>query len=122
MNIGITNTSQTVVNKDNVALAMGSGGLQVFATPSMIALMENAAYNAVQVELSEYETTVGISIKIDHTRPSAMNERIEAKATLTEIDGKKLTFSVSASDSKGLIGEGIHQRYIVNTERFLSKL
>jgi predicted thioesterase len=96
--------------------------MEVFATPALVALMENAAMNAVKPVLPEGSTTVGAMIQTSHLKPSGLNEEVTATAELTEIEGRKLTFKVSASDSKGLVGEGIHIRYIVDRERFLSKL
>lgn len=122
METGLTYTSKTTVGTENTAKTMGSGDLEVFATPAMAALMENAAAKAVAGELAQGTTTVGSLLEISHLRPSGMGEVISACATLTEAEGRKLTFKVVASDSKGVIGEGKHVRYIVDTERFLSKL
>ena len=110
MEKGLTYTSQTTVCKGNTALTLGSGDMEVFATPALVALMENAAMNAVKPYLPKDSTTVGLG------------EVISATAILEEEEGRKLTFKVSASDSKGIIGEGIHIRYIVDHKRFLSKL
>ena len=118
MEIGLKHVSTATVSDANTALALGSGDMEVFATPAMVALMENAAMEAVTPHLPEGDTTIEIS----HVKPSAMGETIKAEAILEEIDGRKLTFKVKASDSKGIIGEGKHIRYIVGRERFLSKL
>lgn len=122
MEKGLTFESTDVVRFENVAKTIGSGDLEVFATPAMAALMENAAMNAVARELPEGTTTVGALLRILHSRPSGLGEKVTAVATLKEVDGRKLTFTVVAHDSKGVIGEGEHIRYIVNKERFLSKL
>lgn len=122
MEKGLTYTSTTQVTPENTALTMGSGDLPVFATPAMVALMENAAMNAVKDQLEEGSSTVGASIQIVHTKPSGIGETVTATAVLEEVEGRKLSFSVTASDSKGKIGEGIHIRYIVDRERFMSKL
>ena len=84
--------------------------------------MENAAMKAVAPHLPEGSTTVGAMMETSHIKPSAIGETVNAEAVLEEIDGRKLTFKVTASDSKGTIGEGTHVRYIVDRERFLSKL
>lgn len=122
MEKGLTYTSQTEVTPTNTALALGSGDLEVFATPALTALMENAAMNAVKNELPQGSTTVGAMIQTTHIKPSAKGETVWATAVLTEAEGRKLTFKVTAKDTKGIIGEGIHIRYIVDRERFLSKL
>ncbi|WP_300727937.1 thioesterase family protein [uncultured Bacteroides sp.] len=122
MEKGLTYTSKTIVDKTNTALALGSGDMEVFSSPAMIALMENAAMKAVESELPEGSTTVGAMMQSSHIKPSAMGETVTATAILEEVEGRKLTFKVSAADSKGLIGEGRHIRYIVDRERFLSKL
>lgn len=122
MKTGLTYTSKVLVRTENLAKTVGSGDLDVFATPAMAALMENAAMNAVAAELPEGSTTVGSMIETTHNRPSGLGEEISATATLEEIDGRKLTFSIVASDTKGVIGEGKHVRYIVDKERFMSKV
>lgn len=122
MEKGLTYTPQTTVCKGNTALTLGSGDMEVFATPALVALMENAAMNAVKPYLPKDSTTVGAMIQTSHIKPSGLGEVISATAILEEEEGRKLTFKVSASDSKGIIGEGIHIRYIVDHKRFLSKL
>ncbi|WP_308778115.1 thioesterase family protein [uncultured Bacteroides sp.] len=122
MEKGLTYTSRTIVNKNNTALTLGSGDMEVLGTPAMLALMENAAMNSVCSHLPEGSTTVGSMIESTHIRPSAIGETITATATLEKIENRKLTFKVTAADSKGLIGEGTHIRYIVDRKRFLGKL
>lgn len=119
---GLTHTSSTIVSAANSARTMGSGDLDVFATPSMVALMENAAMNAVASELPEGSTTVGAQINTSHIKPSPLEEEVSATATLVDVDGRKLTFNVVANDSKGLIGEGTHIRFIVDRKKFLSRI
>ena len=119
---GLSHTSETTVNAGNTARTYGSGGLDVFATPAMVGLMENAAMTAVATELPEGSSTVGAHISTSHVKPSKLGATIKATAILEEIDGRKLTFKVSASDDDGLIGEGTHIRYIVDIERFMSKI
>ena len=122
LKIGLTHTSTTTVNSSNTARSYGSGGLDVFATPAMVGLMENAAMTAVENDLPEGSSTVGAHISTSHVKPSKLGATIKATAILEEIDGRKLTFKVSASDDDGLIGEGTHIRYIVDIERFMSKI
>ena len=119
---GLKYTSSVVVDKANCASAVGSGGLDVFATPSMVALMENAAMMAVASSLPEGSTTVGGAISIQHTRPSGMGQEVSATARLVAVDGRKLSFELVAHDSSGVIGEGTHVRFIVDAERFMAKV
>lgn len=119
---GLTHTSKVTVTLDNCASAVGSGGLDVFATPSMVALMENAAMNAVAPYLPEGSTTVGSEISTTHIKPSALGAEIKATATLTAVEGRKLLFDVEARDASGTIGKGTHVRFIVDVERFMAKL
>lgn len=122
MEIGLTYTSRMVVEEGHLAQNVGSGDLPVLATPVMIMLMENAAMLAVADEISSEESTVGAQISVAHLRPTPLADTITATATLTAVEGRKLTFAVVAEDSKGVIGEGTHVRYIINRERFVSKI
>ena len=122
MNIGLNYTSVTTVENSNTALTLGSGDMEVFATPAMVALMENAAMNAVAAHLEAGQTTVGSQITTTHIKPSALGATITATATLTAVEGRKLSFAVEAHDGETLIGSGTHVRYIVDRERFLAKL
>ena len=119
---GLTATARTVVSQENTALKMGSGDLEVFATPAMVALMENAAMKAVAAALPEGSATVGTQMNTSHIKASPLGATITASAELTEVEGRKLTFAVKAWDEKGVIGEGVHARFVVDRERFLSKL
>ncbi len=122
MKIGDKGTVTIKVTKENCASAIGSGALDVFATPSMIALMENAACEAIKESLQPGESSVGTKVNVSHLKASALEDTITATATLTEIDGRRLSFEVIANDSKGIIGEGTHERFVINVEKFLSKL
>ena len=122
MEKGLTYTSTLVVSEEHVAAVMGSGDLHVYATPAMVALMENAAMLAVAEYLPEGSTTVGAMINTSHVKPSPIGDTIKTTAVLTDIEGRKLTFSIKAEDSKGIIGEAMHVRYIVDREKFMSKL
>lgn len=119
---GLKYESRVTVLAANTALALGSGDMEVFATPAMVALMENAAMNAVVDCLPEGSTTVGIEISTSHLKASAVGAVVVAEATLEEVDGRRLVFSLKAWDEAGVIGEGKHTRFIVDRERFLSKL
>ena len=120
--VGRTYTSTTTVDHSNTAATYGSGDMHVFATPAMIGLMENAALLLAAEELDEASATVGTLMNTNHIKASPIGATIRATAKLTAVSGRKLTFHVSACDDKGLIGEGIHERFIVNREKFLSKL
>lgn len=119
---GLSARSAATVVPGNTAAAMGSGDLDVFATPAMVALMENAAMTAVAGELPEGATTVGSEMNVTHIKPSGLGAEITATAVLAEVEGRKLTFNVGARDAEGLIGEGIHVRYIVDREKFMAKV
>ena len=111
------------VGEDNTAVAVGSGSLEVFGTPCMIALMEKATVNAVAPFLENDETTVGTQINVSHCKASAVGAVITARAELSEVQGRKLVFDVSAVDDKGdVIGEGRIERFVVFAEKFMSKL
>lgn len=119
---GLSAQSRTSVRAENTALRMGSGDLEVFATPSMVALMEHAAMTAVADELPAGSTTVGAEMNVTHIKPSGMGAEITATAVLAEVEGRKLTFNVGARDAAGMIGEGVHVRYMVDREKFMAKI
>ena len=119
---GLSSQSSVTVSAGNTAAAMGSGDLDVFATPAMVALMENAAMKAVADALPEGSTTVGAEMNVTHIKPSGLGAEIVATAVLTGVEGRKLTFNVGARDAEGMIGEGIHIRYVVDRAKFMAKL
>ena len=129
--IGLKHTS--AVTEDVIAITVGSGDLPVLATPMMMALMENAAMLAVVDELPEGCTTVGGHIESSHLRPSKIGDVVKATAEVTKVDGKKIEFKVSAysgerlrvgdgTSGMTLLGEGTHLRFIVDKEKFMSRL
>jgi predicted thioesterase len=122
MEIGLSYTSTATVDNTNTAAALGSGDMDVFATPAMVALMENAAMNAVAPHLEQGQTTVGTQISTNHIKASAFGTTITASAVLTAVDGRSLTFAITAREGDKTIGEGTHTRFIVDRERFLAKL
>ena len=122
MEIGKSHTSTLTVEERHLACNVGSGDLRVFATPMMMALMENAAMLAVAESLEEGTTTVGGHIESSHIKPTGIGHTVTATATLTAVEGRKLTFRVEASDEKGPIGKGTHIRFIVGAERFMQKV
>ena len=121
MNIGLVYTSTTVVDSTNTAIALGSGDMEVLATPAMVALMENAAMNAVAPHLEDGQTTVGSHIETSPLKPSFIGTTVAATATLAAVEGRKLTFAIEAYEGETLIGSGTHVRYIVSRDRFLNK-
>jgi predicted thioesterase len=109
------------VDETNTAVAWGSGGLEVYATPAMIALMEHAAAAAVQNLLPAGCSTVGTEINVKHLAASVRGRNVSAEADLVLVDGRRLEFHVAAYDEGGKIGEGSHSRFIVENEKFLAK-
>ena len=113
----------TMVNNTNCACAVKSGSLQVFATPMMLALMEEATCNACLPLLDDGETTVGIKVSVTHDKASGLGTAITARATLEEVDGRRLVFSVTANDDKGdVIGKGEIQRFVVIADKFMKRV
>ena len=100
---------------------MGSGLVPVFGTPYMIALMENAAVNAIQAALEEGQGTVGTRLEVTHDAATPIGLKVWAEAEVTAVEGKKITLSVKAFDEKGPIGGGVHERFIITVDRFLAK-
>ena len=119
---GLTYTSTLTVKEEHLASHIGSGDLDVFATPMMMALMENAAMLAVAPELEEGQSTVGGMISSSHIKPTGLGKTVSATAVLTKVDGRKLYFKVTAADEEGAIGEGEHLRFIISKEKFMSKV
>ena len=120
MNIGIKGRAETVVSAENTAKIMGSGDLDVFATPHMVALMENAAAVSVADELEDGMSTVGTKLEISHDAATPVGMKVWAESKLVEVDGRRLVFEVSAFDERGSIGHGRHERCIIRKERFLA--
>ena len=120
--VGLNHTSELTVTDAVTAVRMGSGDMPVLATPAMMALMENAAMLAVADDLPEGSTTVGGHIASSHLRPSKIGDVVRAVAEVTKVDGRKIEFKVSAYSGDVLLGEGTHLRFIVDRERFMSKI
>ena len=121
LKIGMTGTAETIVTGELTAGRAGSGTLPVFATPHMTALMERAAWTLVQPYLDAGKGTVGVHIAVGHTAATPVGMRVRATAVLTAIEGKKLTFDVTAEDEKGEIGRGTHTRAIITEKSFLDR-
>lgn len=118
---GLKGIAETVCNDKNTAIAMESGSLQVFSTPSMVALMEKASVNAVEKCLEDGQTTVGTFLQIEHISATPYGMKITAESEVTDINGREIIFSVTARDEKDIIGKGIHKRFTVNAEKFMNK-
>ena len=116
--IGQVGMATVVVEANNTAEYMGSGTLPVFATPAMVALMEKAAYTGIQGDLG----SVGIRMETSHEAASPLGATITAMATVVAVDGRKVTFEVVAKEGEKVIGRGTHERFIINNEKFMSKI
>lgn len=121
MEIGISMKQEITVTQDKTAQAMGSGELPVFATPAMIALMENTACKLAAQYLEPGQGTVGTMLNVKHLSATPVGMRVFCEATLIDMDRRRLVFRVTASDEAGAIGEGTHERFIVDNEKFLSR-
>lgn len=120
--LGLKGREETVVCETNTAAAVGSGLVPVFATPFMIALMEGAAAKAVLPCIGEDEGTVGTHLNVAHSAATPIGMKVWAEATVTAVEGKKITFDVIAFDEVGEIGRGTHERFIIKPEKFLAKV
>ncbi|MBR5023181.1 MAG: dihydrolipoamide acyltransferase [Oscillospiraceae bacterium] len=119
--IGMIGTVSALVEREDTALEVGSGSLLVYATPCMVALMEGAACEAIAEAIPEEKTTVGIELNISHLAATPVGMEVRAEAAVTAVDGNIVTFTVTAYDEAGKIGEGTHKRAIVTAQRFLDK-
>ena len=121
LTVGIKGKEEIVVTDANSAKTMGSGTLDVFATPAMIALMENAACNAIADALEDGQSSVGTKLDVSHDAATPVGMHVTAKAELVEVDRRRLVFRVTASDDAGPIGQGTHERFLIMAEKFLAK-
>lgn len=121
MQTGITGKQTIIVTEDKTAAAMGSGMLPVFATPAMIAFMENTASSSVAGELEDGQGTVGTLIKVKHMAATVVGMEVTCETKLVEVDRKRLVFEVRTYDAAGMIGEGVHERFIIDNEKFMAK-
>lgn len=119
---GVCGKLQTKVTKENTAISYGSGDVEVFATPAMIALMEKTANESIKPFLPEGMVSVGIEINAKHIKASKPGSTITCESFLSKVEGKKLCFDITACDENGKIGEATHSRVVVETDKFLSKL
>ena len=119
--VGLKGTASMVVSDADTALAVGSGSVLVLATPRVIALCEQATCTALSGHLDDGCTPVGMRVQLDHLRPTAVGGKVEAEAVLEKIEGRRLTFMVSASDTKGLVAAGKVTRGLGEVDRFMDK-
>ena len=121
MHLGLTSKITLVVSTDDTAVAAHSGDVPVLSTPRIVALCEEAAVAAVAGQLAEGETTVSMRVQLDHLAPSAVGSTVTASAKLEKVEGRRLKFSVSVSDPRGLVAAGKVTRVVVERDRFLEK-
>ena len=119
--VGMKGEASTLVEREDTAKEVGSGDLLVYATPCMVALMEGAACEAIADALSDTQTTVGTMLNIEHVSATPVGLEVRAEATVTEVDGKVITFDVKAFDEAGEIGRGTHKRVVIQAQKFLEK-
>lgn len=121
MEKGIKLTVETTATESNSAKTMKSGTLDVFATPAMIALIEETAWKSVAPYLEKGQGTVGISLNVSHVAPTPLGMAVKCETELVEVDGRKLKFEAKVYDEKGLIGSGTHERFIIDETKFQAK-
>ena len=121
LEIGKKGREEIVVTEELTANAFGSGLLAVYATPAMIGLIELTAWKSIQDELEEGQGTVGTRLEVDHLAATPVGMRVWCETTLTEIDRRRLVFHAEVFDECGKIGEGTHERFIIDNERFIKK-
>ena len=119
--VGMKGEASTLVEREDTAAEVGSGSLLVYATPCMVALMEGAACEAIAQALGENQSSVGISLNIEHISATPVGLEVRAEAEVTAVEGKIITFALTAYDEAGKIGEGTHKRCIVSSQKFLDK-
>ena len=120
--VGLKGEVATIVEREDTAQEVGSGSLLVYATPCMVALMEGAACEAIADCLPDTKTSVGTELNISHLSATPVGLEVRAEAVVTAVDGNTIAFQVTAYDEAGKIGEGIHKRAVITTQRFLDKV
>ncbi len=119
--VGMKGEASTLVEREDTAAEVGSGSLLVYATPCMVALMEGAACEAINEALTEDQSSVGISLNIEHLSATPVGLEVRAEAEVTAVEGKIITFAITAYDEAGKIGEGTHKRCVISSQKFLDK-
>ncbi|MDY4042527.1 MAG: thioesterase family protein [Marinifilaceae bacterium] len=120
--VGQTFTQEITVRHEDTAAVYGSGKLEVFATPALVALMENTAIRCLENKLDAESDTVGIEINVKHVKATPVGRPVHCKATISEIDGRRIRFEIEAWDDVATIGTAIHDRFVINPVKFMSKL
>jgi len=115
-------TLEKIISSSETAIKMESGGLDVFSTPNLIAFMEKTAFLSVEKHLDKENTTVGISVNAKHFKANLVGDKLSCISTLTEIDGKKLSFEIVVIFEETIVGSCFHDRFIVNGDKFINKL
>ena len=118
---GLTREALMTIEVKDTAQIVGSGTMPVLATPSMVALMERAASELVEPLLPEGWTSVGTELQVKHTAATPAGLPVRAIAIVTAVEGRRISYEIKAYDTMGEIGSGIHERFVVESERFLSK-
>ena len=119
---GIKGHKEQIVTPEMSAARVGSGLVDVFATPMLVALVEQTCYESVLPHLDEGQGTVGTLVNVSHLSATPIGKRVWCDSELTEVDRRRLVFSVKAYDEAGLIGEGTHERFVIDTEKFMAKI
>jgi len=119
--VGMKGETRTMAEREDTALEVGSGSLLVYATPCMVALMEGAACAAIEQAMTDEKTSVGTYLEISHISATPVGLEVWAEAEVTAVEGSTVTFQVTAYDEAGKIGEGVHKRAVISTQRFLDK-
>ncbi len=118
---GMKGICSQLVTAENTAAAMGSGTLEVFATPALVALAEKTCWQSVAAALDEGSGTVGTKLELEHTAPTPVGMTVTCESELIAVEGRKLVFHVSLHDEKGAVGNGTHERFIINNAKFAAK-
>jgi fluoroacetyl-CoA thioesterase len=121
LTVGLVGEASATVDASRLASSLGSGGVEVFSTPSLIALMENAARQAVESLLPADQITVGVRIDVQHLAATPLGAQVRARAELTQLEGRRLVFHLTAFDEQEKIGEGTHERMVVDPARLLAR-
>lgn len=119
--VGLQGLAEALVEQADTAKEVGSGDLLVYATPCMVALMEGAAYESIAPYLAEGESSVGTKMDVTHLSATPVGMSVRAESVVTAVEGRKVTFSITAYDEAGEIGRATHERVVIKTERFLEK-
>ncbi len=119
---GVVGEKTTTVTQELTAQHLGSGGLAVYSTPSMVALMEGAAVAAIDPLLPQGQASVGVSLNIRHLAATPVGRKVRARAEVTAVEGRQVTFTIQSWDERELIGEGSHTRFVIDIARFKQRV